>query len=146
MTGWVYLHAPSTLWLGLVCTAMHVHIDVDVHTNCTQYMCTHVHTCRDSQQMNTCWSTGEWGVGGGRGVSVGGVSQLRSDLSMWTTVLFWVPLLNETKTRGHVTNYVTIILYSPLNYWSEIPRVKISQYNRRWMSKRKILWWLNVEK
>ena len=44
----------------------------------TPHMCTHTHTCGDSQQMNTCC----WGVGGGGGVSVGGVSQLRSDLSM----------------------------------------------------------------
>ena len=34
-------------------------------------MCTH------TQQINTYWSTVHWGVGGGRGVSVGGVSQLR---------------------------------------------------------------------
>ena len=42
----------------------------------TLHMCTHTHTCRGSQQMNTRWSTGDWGVGGGRGVSVGRVSQL----------------------------------------------------------------------
>ena len=40
----------------------------------TLHMCTHTYTCRGSQQMNTLvqWALG---VGGGRGVSVGGVSQ-----------------------------------------------------------------------
>jgi hypothetical protein len=44
----------------------------------TLHMYTHTHTCRGSQQMNTCWSTAlHWGVGGGRGVSAGGITQLR---------------------------------------------------------------------
>ena len=60
-----------------VYTAMHVHIHVHVIL-ITLHMCTHTHTCGSSQQMMVHCALG---VGGGRSVSVGGVSQL-SPLNM----------------------------------------------------------------
>ena len=46
-------------------------------------------------------------MGGGRGVSVGGVSQIRPLNVNHCPLLSPAPELNETKARGHVTNHVT---------------------------------------
>ena len=64
------------------CTHVYIHTHVvDMGRGSLYYTCTHTHTCRGSKEMNTLvgyTATVHWGVGGGRGVSVGGVSQLRS--------------------------------------------------------------------
>ena len=79
MTGRVHLHALSIHGCMYMYTAIKF---ACVHTCMYMYMYILIaHKLRTipihvevSQQMNTRWSTEHWGVGGGRGVSVGGVS------------------------------------------------------------------------
>ena len=131
---WHLLHGVHT------CMIAHVH----VHTNCIQtvdYTCTHIPIHVEVVNRWTRWSTVHWGWGRS-------FTDQPAEL-MWTTVLFWVQLLNEAKTRGDIimTSDVTVILYQSLNsgvkFLSQNWRIQLKDTR---MSKRKILWWLNVEK
>ena len=72
--------------------------------------------------MNTCWSTVHWGMGGGRGVSVGGVSQLRPLNVNHCPLLSPAP--ERDKVRGHVKSHVTYSIPTS-EFWSEIPESKL---------------------
>ena len=68
-------------------------------------------------------ATVHWGVGGGMGVSVGGVSQLRP-------LDVFEPLSSESSSlirqkQGHTTSNVTVIPYLPLNHWSDVTEPKL---------------------
>ena len=54
--------AACTLPFACVHTCMYMYMYILMHTDSALHMRTHTHTCRCSQQMNTCWLEEE-GVG-----------------------------------------------------------------------------------